>query len=94
RAYDLAELIRKKSGMDSKVCILGHIQRGGSPTASDRILASRLGGAAVESLLMGHTDCMVGVHNHELVRVPLEQTFGSKKSVRKDLIRLAQILSI
>ncbi len=94
RAYDLAELIRKKSGMESKVCILGHIQRGGSPTASDRILASRLGGAAVESLLTGHTDCMVGVQNQELVRVPLEHTFGSKKSVRKDLIRLAQILSI
>lgn len=93
RAYDLAEAIRKKSGFDAKVCILGHIQRGGSPTAADRMLASRLGAHAVEKLIEGHCDCMAGVQAGENVLVPFSEVFSQKKKVRKDLLKLAQILS-
>jgi 6-phosphofructokinase 1 len=94
RAYDLAESIRKKSGFDAKVCILGHIQRGGSPTAADRILASRLGAHAVEALRNGQCDAMVGVSAGEVVTVPFDQVIGVKKKVTPELIRLVRDLSI
>lgn len=94
RAYDLAEAIRKKSGWDAKVCILGHIQRGGAPTASDRILASRMGAAAVEFLIQGETNIMVGIHHDRIVKVPFAEVYANEKKVGKDLIELTQILSM
>lgn len=93
RAYDLADAIRKKSGFDAKVCILGHIQRGGSPTAADRILASRLGAGAVDVLRRGECDQMVGVVGGRVVVTPLSQALGKKKTVGRELIELARILS-
>jgi 6-phosphofructokinase 1 len=94
RAYDLAEAIRKKSGLDAKVCILGHLQRGGSPTANDRILASRMGAAAVELLLQNKSDIMVGIDGRKLVTVPLEIAVTDEKKTSLDLINLATALSI
>lgn len=94
RAYDLAEAIRKKSGYESKVCILGHLQRGGSPTAQDRILASRLGASAVEGLLHGHSGVMIGVQNDQIVTVPFSEVVTKQKSIRLELMQLTQILSI
>jgi 6-phosphofructokinase 1 len=94
RAYDLAEAIRKKSGLDAKVCILGHIQRGGTPTASDRVLASRMGAAAVEGLLKGLSDVMIGIEGGVLVNVPLEIVVKTEKKNSMDLINLATTLSI
>jgi len=94
RAYDLAEAIRKKSGYESKVCILGHLQRGGSPTAQDRILASRLGASAIDGLLHGHSGVMIGVQNDQIVTLPLSEVVTKKKSIRLELMQLTQILSI
>lgn len=94
RAYDLAESIRKKSGLDAKVCILGHIQRGGSPTASDRILASRLGARAVECLIEGQNRIMIGTEGENLISVPLKDIFMQEKKSSKQLLELAQVLSI
>lgn len=94
RAYDLAEAIRKKSGYESKVCILGHLQRGGSPTAQDRILASRLGASAVDGLLHGHSGVMIGVQNDQIVTLPLSEVITKHKSIRLELMQLTQILSI
>jgi 6-phosphofructokinase 1 len=93
RAYDLAEAIRKKSGMESKICILGHIQRGGSPTAADRILASRFGVRAVEALLQGECDAMTGIRGDQITIVPFEQVIGFKKRVSSDLVDLARTLA-
>jgi 6-phosphofructokinase 1 len=93
RAYDLAEAIRKKSGMDAKVSILGHQQRGGSPTAADRILASRMGAAAVDSLLRGHCDIMIGSEGEKLVEVPLDLVTKTEKKTQLDLISLANTLA-
>ncbi len=93
RAYDLAEQIRKKTGWDAKVCILGHTQRGGTPTASDRVLASRLGAAAVETLIRGECDVMVGVQNSAIVAVPIELATGKEKQTPRDLLKLANILA-
>lgn len=93
RAYDLAEQIRKKSGLDAKVCILGHQQRGGTPTATDRILASRLGAAAVDLLIQGDTDLMVGTQGQQIVKVSLEQVTVQEKKTPQDYLQLAQLLA-
>ena len=94
RAYDLAEAIRKKAGFDAKVCILGHIQRGGAPSAIDRITASRFGAEAVETLRRGECDVMVGMQGSAVKTLPLADCLGKKKQVLKDLVKLAQYLSI
>lgn len=94
RAYDLAEAIRKKSGLDAKVCILGHLQRGGSPTASDRILASRMGAAAIETLIAGQSDVMIGTESEKLITMSLEIVTKSEKKSSMDLVNLAVALSI
>ncbi|MBK7959880.1 MAG: 6-phosphofructokinase [Bdellovibrionales bacterium] len=93
RAYDLAVAIRKKIGLDAKVCILGHIHRGGAPTAMDRIWASRMGAAAVESLLSGQCDVMVGVDHNQMVFIPLETAVGTEKKHSPELVHLSSILS-
>jgi 6-phosphofructokinase 1 len=93
RAYDLAEAIRKHAGLQAKVCILGHIQRGGSPTASDRILASRMSMTAVQLLLNGSCDIMVGSQGENLVMIDFAEALKKKKQVNQPLIELAQILS-
>jgi len=94
RAYDLAESIRKKTGFDAKVCILGHIQRGGSPTAADRILASRMGAGAVEALRRGECDAMIGIVAGQIVTVPFDDVIGVKKKVATELVNLVRSLSI
>lgn len=94
RAYDLSEAIRKKSGLEAKVCILGHQQRGGSPTAHDRILASRLSHAAAEALLAGRNNVMIGVQADKLVEISLEIVTTKAKQGDKTLINLARVLSV
>lgn len=94
RAYDLAESIRKKAGFEARVCILGHIQRGGSPTAIDRILASRLGAASVEYLIHGYTDILVGMHKGEIVIIPSSVALSRPRTIDKSLIELARVLSL
>lgn len=93
RAYDLAEQIRRKAGFDAKVCVLGHIQRGGSPTARDRVLASRFGHAAVEALKKGLSGVMVGVQADRIVTLDFKETVGKKRVVPNELIELAQLLA-
>jgi 6-phosphofructokinase 1 len=93
RAYDLAEQIRRKAGFEAKVAVLGHIQRGGPPTARDRILASRLGFAAVRALQQGLTEIMVGVQAGQVVPVTLLEATTKKRRVPQELIELAQLLA-
>jgi 6-phosphofructokinase 1 len=94
RAYDLADAIRKKSGLDAKVCILGHQQRGGSPTAHDRILASRLGSEATMALLSGKKNLMVGTQGGSLIELSLDVVTKSEKRGDNTLIQLARLLSV
>jgi len=94
RAYDLADAIRKKSGLDAKVCILGHQQRGGKPTAHDRILASRLGAAAALSLLAGKSNLMIGSKGADLIEVSLDLVTKNEKPGDNTLIQLAKSLSV
>ncbi|MFA4015787.1 MAG: hypothetical protein RUDDFDWM_000880 [Candidatus Fervidibacterota bacterium] len=92
-AFQLARLIGEKTGLDSRVTVLGHIQRGGKPTARDRVLASKLGVAAVEALLAGEADKMVGEVNGKITLTPLEEAYSKRKPLDKSLLVLAQVLA-
>jgi 6-phosphofructokinase 1 len=92
-ALKIAEILQPEfSQYDMRVCVLGHIQRGGNPTARDRVLASRLGSAAVTTLIEGHSEVMVGVVNNRIKLTPLKMTFGKKKDINFDLLELAKTL--
>ncbi len=92
-SFRIAGEVREKTGMDNRVCILGHLQRGGSPTPRDRILASRLGAAAVNALLEGKTAYMVGEINHEISYTPIADTWNKEKHLRRELEELSELLS-
>ena len=91
----LAERVKKEFPQyDARVTILGHLQRGGSPTASDRILASRLGAAAITALKDGQRNVMIGIRDMETVYVPFSKALGRSKHVNKENVDLVKILSI
>ena len=79
--------------VDLRVCILGHIQRGGAPTARDRVLASRLGVSAVEALIEGHSNVMVGLLNGEIRLTPMHKVWSRKKTINYELLKLTQLLN-
>jgi len=78
---------------DSRVTVLGHIQRGGSPVCQDRVLASRLGIAAVEALINGKKNVMVGINRNEIVYTPLKKAVKHNIKLDPELVRIAEILS-
>ena len=79
---------------DVRVPILGHLQRGGTPTAQDRILASRLGVAAIEALNDGQRNVMIGVSNNQIVYVPFNKAIKINKPIDKELMNVLNTLSI
>jgi 6-phosphofructokinase 1 len=79
---------------DTRVVVLGHIQRGGNPSAMDRVNSSRMGFAAVEALLSGKRNVMVGIINKEITYTPFEKAVKHKQSLDPDLLRMLDILSI
>lgn len=94
-ANGLAERMRKEHPeYDVRVTILGHIQRGGSPTAYDRILASRMGVAAIDALIDEQRSIMIGVVNNEIVHVPFTKAIKDDKPVDESLLGVLHILSI
>ncbi len=94
-AYEVAKKVNEKyDGYETKVAVLGHIQRGGSPSVIDRVLASRMGVAAVEGLIMGRTDEMIGIINDKDTFVNLEQAITMKKMLNVEELRMSKILSI
>lgn len=94
-AQKLAEEIRARfPEYDPKVTIIGHLQRGGAPSALDRLISSRMGFAAVEAVLKGKTNVMVGIENNEMVLVSFDDAINKSKAINQDLLRLAEILSM
>ena len=91
------EIVRKIKlkvpSLDPRMVVLGHIQRGGSPTARDRVLASRVGAMAVNALIEGKTNVAVGVVNDQIHFVTLKDAVEKKKPVNANLLELAEILS-
>ncbi|MCH7396424.1 6-phosphofructokinase [Belliella sp. DSM 107340] len=93
-AAEIASKIKKQLPYyDIKVTILGHLQRGGSPTSFDRVLASKLGVAAVEGLMQGKYDVMAGIINNKIVFTPITKAIVDDKEVDEDDFRIAKILS-
>ncbi len=94
-AMGLAERVKNEYPQyDVRVSILGHLQRGGSPTATDRILASRLGAAAIDALLEDQRNVMVGIRNDEIVYVPFFKAIKYDKPVDRSLLQTLRTLSI
>ncbi|MDR9757249.1 MAG: 6-phosphofructokinase [Thermacetogeniaceae bacterium] len=93
-AINVGDEIRKRTGLETRITILGHLQRGGTPTATDRMLASRMGAKAVELLLQGINRKMVGVAAGELLALDLEDVLGREKALDRSIWELAAILAI
>ena len=94
-AYAIAEKVKAKfDHYETKVTVLGHIQRGGSPSAADRILASQMGNGAVMALLEGRKNEMVGVINKKIVFTPFQKAIKHHHNINLDLLNLAEVLSI
>ncbi len=93
--FKVAKYIEKNlKEYEVRVTVLGHIQRGGAPSCYDRVLASKLGVAAIDALLEGKKDCMIGIHNGKVVTVPFAQTIQGENEIDRDLLRVAEIVSI
>lgn len=93
-ANEVAKIVRERlPNFDTKVSILGHIQRGGSPTCIDRLVASRMGYHAVEALIEGKSNVMVGIINNEIVYTPLEIAIREKDSIDEHWLRIVKILA-
>ena len=94
-AMGVAERVKKEyPQFDVRVSILGHLQRGGSPTAQDRILATRMGVAAVDALLDDQRNVMMGIQNDEIVYVPFSKAIKNDKPINRDLLNTLRISSI
>ncbi|MDD2797196.1 MAG: 6-phosphofructokinase [Bacteroidales bacterium] len=94
-AMGLAERVKNEYPQyDVRVTILGHIQRGGSPTANDRILASRMGLAAIEALLEDQRNVMIGIQNDQIVYVPFNKAIKNDKPINRELLNVLRTLSI
>jgi 6-phosphofructokinase 1 len=91
--FEVAKEIKERCGLDYRVTILGHIQRGGSPSARDRVLASRLGEGAIEAIAGGRTNVMIGEVAGKIVEVPFDDVVKGRKSPDMKLFDLVDILS-
>ncbi len=91
--YEIGQFMEDKIGFKMRITILGHLQRGGSPTAYDRILGSRLGAEAVEKLLQKRDHHMVGLSGNKTRTIPLAEVLAQKKKLRKSMYELAAILA-
>ncbi|MGK0253643.1 MAG: 6-phosphofructokinase 1 [Mariniflexile sp.] len=93
--FELKDYVdQNMEGYDVRVSVLGHMQRGGSPSCFDRVLASRMGVKAVESLLEGKTNYMVGLMNNKMELTPLERAIKGKTKINLELLRVSDIMSI
>ena len=92
--FRVAQQVWERLRVEYRICVLGHIQRGGSPTARDRILASKLGAVAVDALADGKSGYMVAELNGKITFTPLRETWEKRKELDNNLLQLAQVLAI
>ncbi len=94
-ATELARMLAERTSyFDIKVTILGHLQRGGSPSYFDRVLASKMGVAAIEGILKGKTDSMVGIRDNKIIFNVFDDVMNQNHAIDNEMIRIAKILSI
>lgn len=93
--FELAEFVENNlDGYEVRVSVLGHIQRGGSPSCFDRVLASRMGVGAVDALVSGKSNVMIGIQNNKIVEVPFLKAVKNKQKIDQELIRVSDIVSM
>ena len=93
-AEDVALIIKERVPLaDTRVCVLGHIQRGGAPSCMDRLIASRMGYSAVESLMEGRHNVMIGIVNNKMHYTPLEKAVKAKQKISDDWLKIVKILA-
>src|SRR5258708_11159987 len=93
-ANEVAKVVKDRMpSADTRVCVLGHIQRGGSPSCIDRVIASRMGYSAVECLLEGRHNVMVGIVNNKMHYTPLEKAVKAKQKISDDWLKIVKILA-
>ena len=94
-AYEIARKVKERyDHYDTRVSVLGHVQRGGNPSVADRVLASRSGVAAVEALIAGHSSTMVGERQRKMALIPFMEVLSKRQLLEEDLLRILHILSI
>lgn len=94
-AFEIGRQVKEKyPNYDTRISILGHIQRGGRPSCMDRVLASRVGVAAVEALLAGHRNEMIGVVHNEIAYTPFESAIKHNIEINPNLLKIVEILSL
>jgi 6-phosphofructokinase 1 len=91
---ELSAQLKDTGGYDARIIVLGHIQRGGSPSSFDAVLASRLGGGAVEALMRGEAGVMVGRTSGRIVTNPIQYSWEEKKDLDEDMMALIEMLGI
>jgi 6-phosphofructokinase 1 len=92
--FPIAQQVWERLRLNYRVCVLGHVQRGGTPTARDRILAGKLGSAAVDALVAGETGYMVGEINGVIRLTPLRETWEMQKELDSNLLKLMKVLAV
>lgn len=92
-SYELAKEVEEVTGIETRATILGHIQRGGSPSATDRVLASRMGAKAVEVLLQGKTSRVIGIRDNKIIDEDIDEALAMPRKIDEDLYKLATVLS-
>jgi len=93
-AFALSEAISDTLGHETRVIVLGHLQRGGAPSARDRILASRMGASAVDQLCQGNSGVMVGMIHEKMVTTPLREALDREPEINEEILQLSHILSL
>lgn len=93
-AIEVAKSIAEKTGIEARATVLGHIQRGGSPTVYDRVMASMMGAKAVELLKQGTVNRIVAFKNNKVTDIEINEALDTKKDIDEDLISLSRILSL
>ncbi len=92
-AYDIAKIIKEGVGIDPRVTVLGHIQRGGSPNGRDRETATRMGYYAVKAMSEGKVNCIIGTKEGSIVDIPIEEALQMKKSLQMDRYQILETMA-
>ena len=92
-ATALSKYIEEKSSFQTRVTILGHVQRGGKPSAFDRLLAARMGIKAVEALVNGESGKMIGLHGRDIAQVPLEEVTSKQREINMEYVEMVKMLA-
>ena len=92
-ALDLAKELEDVTGIETRATILGHIQRGGSPSGFDRVLASKMGAKAVEVLLAGKTSRVIGIRDNKIIDQDIDEALAIERKFDEELYNIAEVLS-